>query len=843
MPEYSPDVCRELADKFAACDLLRPLRVDHYDAGTELSYDMTGVTPPDKANVTLTVDKFIGGGFAGQVYRVVVTSLTGPCGGLEVGKRYAMKILVPPSRGGRIFRDAIYKVGFQSPFSGQVNHAAARAGALWQKLIRRAAQLKFGSEQAVKDIHATFADAKIGSYGEISEWVEGRNWRFEADDQVDSRKARLEKIRQGKCSGPSSEYLSKKVFMDEFVKMLYEMGAPEFARQYYWWTCKSQPNVFKRTNTEDDPCAGLTAMDFRAGLALLPFLPMSPGDVALIFKGIARGSLVQFDRPDIARFKRFIEKHHEEFADLTEATEELLNSERVYRDSMIDVTHNHVRLLHDARLWRGISDAAVESWKVRNITDTSTDAAMKRSRLRTFMFAMLGVIPLLGRKMQTLLGRADLRAHYARMLTSANYMGRAIRGHLYEKIIKWHRKGRISRQRAMRLADAPWRAMLEIPLSFLPVFLHKWLTDLNAFRNAMRYVFVRPVKLYFNADARQQWMRDMIDSGLDKGMLTQDEARDIRNQLDDDYIQKYLKALAVHVCTAPITQLVSVILGIYLAVRHGGGMHESMAIIGTTVAIFQVIPISPGSIARGSYVVYLAIRERNIRDYNIAIFLGFFKYIGYLAFPIQMAYRYPNLARFMAGHWSTGAVHIIPVFGEHGALPEHATFDLFYNRPLTVRRRMNEVAQHRRTLNERTIHALPIAVACAIAVSAVELASFHIYGTLPTLKNIWWAVILIPAVFGSLTTLWAGSLTLQRRMLLVLKSALVMAIVSTGARLGLNWWLDVKDADWIKHLTIDGMWRIFLFGLIAAAGALRLETRLRAPRVQGELPVTEKISA
>ena len=65
------------------------------------------------------------------------------------------------------------------------------------------------------------------------------------------------------------------------------------------------------------------------------------------------------------------------------------------------------------------------------------------------------------------------------------------------------------------------------------------------------------------------------------------------------------------------------------------------------------------------------------------MFLGFFKYIGYLAFPIQMTYRYPALARFMAGHWATEAVHVVPVFGERGALLEHKIFNLFYKDDFT----------------------------------------------------------------------------------------------------------------------------------------------------------------
>jgi len=106
------------------------------------------------------------------------------------------------------------------------------------------------------------------------------------------------------------------------------------------------------------------------------------------------------------------------------------------------------------------------------------------------------------------------------------------------------------------------------------------------------------------------------------------------------------------------------------------------------LGFFQVFPISPGSICRGLYVVYLMISERNFRDYAVAAPLSFVKYIGYLAFPIQMAASYPALSQFMAGRWATGAVHIIPVFGEKGALLEHYVFDWFFNRTRVAGRRL-----------------------------------------------------------------------------------------------------------------------------------------------------------
>ena len=291
--EYSIEICKTLEARFRDAALHRPMRVQRYDAGTELVYDVKAVAGTNEGRIRVNVEKFIGGGFAGQVYRVKVLEIDaqqGPIGDIEVGGIYAMKILIPPSNFSCLFRNALYLVGFQGPFQLQVNPVAARAGALWQKFIRRAAKIRFGDESSVVDIHATFVDHTLGSCGEFSEWVEGRTWRLEVDDHLDV----LKKWRRGKQVDMtrlgSPEYRAKYQFMHEFVNLMHDMGGYEFARQYEWSTCKSQPNCLKRKNTDHDPHGGLVAVDFRAGLALLAFLPMSPGDFKLIFKGLNGGA-------------------------------------------------------------------------------------------------------------------------------------------------------------------------------------------------------------------------------------------------------------------------------------------------------------------------------------------------------------------------------------------------------------------------------------------------------------------------------------------------------------------------------------------------------------------------
>ena len=127
--DYSVDVCNELKSKVQGATLYRPMRVDRYDAGAELDYDVTAVAGGSSGHVRLRVERFVGGGFAGQVYRVEVLSIDSEeenPGGLEVGGTYAMKILIPPTAFSRLFRNALYWVGFQGPFQLQVNPTAAR---------------------------------------------------------------------------------------------------------------------------------------------------------------------------------------------------------------------------------------------------------------------------------------------------------------------------------------------------------------------------------------------------------------------------------------------------------------------------------------------------------------------------------------------------------------------------------------------------------------------------------------------------------------------------------------------------------------------------------------------
>ncbi len=846
---YHSETVRALERAFAEEKVERPLRARRYEPGDVLEYEVRGVVPDGRARARFEVERYVGGGYAGQVYRVKVLALEpleGGVGGLALGRSYALKLLVPASGLGRRIRNLFYGAGFQAPFSLQSLAAAGRSQALWQKFIRRAARVELGAEETVVDIHATFLDRRLGSYGEVSEWVDGRMWRLEVDDDLDARR----RWRPGdpETGAGSPEYRTKRVFMDRLVRLIRDVGAEELARQYEWWSLKSQPNALKRTSSDPDPSAGLVAVDFRAGMALLPFLPECPADVKLIVRGLGRGRLVQFDKGDTRKLRAYVEAHAVAFADLRGALETLEREDAAYRDSLIDITYHHVRLA-GSRLRRSVMAGFRECWRVRNMTDSTAAAGLERSGVLSFLFLLLGLVPLAtpvllvlawpGRRwglyvlwalplaapfLRRLWGRADLRRHYGRLVSSPGYFLRVFRARVDEGLVGWIRSGRVSEDRALRLRAAPGRYLLHLLLSVLPAGLHRFLTDKAVFKAGLARVFVRPFRLYFNASEREKWLRDMVAAGERNGLLTREEAGRITGQLGEPFIQKYLKSLAIHLLLMPTTHVVALIVAFFYVRLHPElSWQQATLATGVIFGLFQIIPVSPGSLARGIYTTSLILHERDFKDYSVAFGLSFFKYIGYLAFPIQMAYRYPDLARFMAAHWATSAVHAVPVFGEKGAWLEHFVFDTFYNFPLTVRRRAKRRAAARRGLRPRYAHAPAFALAGTALLAGLDFGWFRANGAVPALKSVWGAGVLAALVVAAVVSRAAGGAGLGRRILLGTASGALTGLLYALA----NTWLPALygAAAGAGGLGVKCLWNVFIFAVAGVVGAAVAETR------------------
>ncbi len=692
---YSLETCHKLRQIVEDANLEKKYPPSRYDTGDKLSFDLVGVCPDEKSKATFEIEKFVGGGFAGQVYRAKLIAIeenhTPSAHNLKEGETYAIKILIPPSSFSLKFRNFIYWLAYQGSFAAQTHYAAARVGVLWQKLIRRGAKIYFGREEAAVDTYATFFDATLGSYGEVNEWVKGRNWKFEIDDEIFKRKKwkKLDHIADNEQIN-SREYLTKRKFMAKLVQLMHDMGAPELARQYEWSTMKSQPNALLRVGN-DYRADNITAIDFRAGLALLPFLPMSPGDFKLILKGLLRGSLVQFDRGNLKKLDAFIEKYPNEFEDLKPAIEELKVRKQEYRKSQPDLSHQGFKLIYKKSLRKSVRAGLIKGWESKRIIDKAHGKKLEHSVFRFMLFYIVCILPFLGKFLRMLWGNQAYKNHMKSIFSVGGYLKRTFRAKQAHAMIDWYRDGRISDVKVGRLLKKPSVFWIQrFTLSWLPPKWHRFFSDKKFAWASIKYTFTYPVRFYRDAQFREIWLLENVKIGHEEGMLTDSEAEQIRQKIKDPFIQKYLKCVAVHVATLPITQVITLIVALYAMIALGETWAESLLIVGGIFAAFQATPISPGSLVRGTYVLYLMIKERDLKNYWIAALISFWHYVGYLGFPIQMVAKFPALSRLMAGRWATNIVHIIPVFGERGALLEHWVFDLFFNVPISIRKKVRK---------------------------------------------------------------------------------------------------------------------------------------------------------
>ncbi len=192
-----------------------------------------------------------------------------------------------------------------------------------------------------------------------------------------------------------------------------------------------------------------------------------------------------------------------------------------------------------------------------------------------------------------------------------------------------------------------------------------------------------------------------------------------------------------------------------------------------------------------------------------------------------MTYHYPALARFMAAHWATDAIHIIPVFGERGALLEHWVFCLFYNWPLTIRRRMRRRAEIRASIKPRYWHVGLCIPAVVIVLGFADFAYLLIFGQLPRFDSIRWLLLMapVPTLCGVAVTLGCAGAPLWRRIVSAAASGAVVGLLYTAIS------VTFAGGDVVApgQIVVVSVWRLFVFTVFAAVGAIFTELKLPDP--------------
>jgi len=171
----------------------------------------------------------------------------------------------------------------------------------------------------------------------------------------------------------------------------------------------------------------------------------------------------------------------------------------------------------------------------------------------------------------------------------------------------------------------------------------------------------------------------------------------------------------------------------------------------------------------------------------------------------------------------------VPVFGERGALLEHGVFTLFYNRPLTIRRRMEARRRLRALMKPRYLHTVLYAVLGAALFAGADVLYLNYFRELPDLKKIWPLAVLVPLLCGALVTMGAGGASMVKRIIGGLVGGLAVGALAPAAHVVLITGPTVPAAG---AVAVMGAWRVFIFSLFSVAGVLLTEISLPEPRAE-----------
>jgi hypothetical protein len=223
-------------------------------------------------------------------------------------------------------------------------------------------------------------------------------------------------------------------------------------------------------------------------------------------------------------------------------------------------------------------------------------------------------------------------------------------------------------------------------IGFLPIVLHRVILRPARIWAGIRTGFLFLKNFITSPEFREQWFLNEIAAGEKDGMLTTEERAHLEGVVKDPFIVRYLKCLGVHFATVPITQIVSVICSVpiwavWLLTKRtfvGRGPRrlrpDGCALSGNADFTRFHLPRRLCGLSDDQRTQPARLHHRRPR------FLFKIRRLPRLPAPDDhhLPAPCPLYGQPLGHQYGT---HVIPVFGEKGALMEHWIFDSFFNRP------------------------------------------------------------------------------------------------------------------------------------------------------------------
>jgi hypothetical protein len=605
--------------------------------------------------------------------------LASPCRAALPGQPVALKFLRPAHRWKEIFRDALFFLTCQVSFAPRLRESALRSGLLTAELVGRAAESEGRSPTEFAHPLGYFWDTRLCSYVEIYTWEPGRTQRYAPDDGLVLRWLGWERAL------PDTEMNRKRAYMSWLAAFCCRLGAAGVARQFEWDSWISQANVLTRL----EPVGGaeFVAVDWRVGLAVPFFLPLSPAHARLIWSGLRQGRRTLADWLDASQLDSARQAHSGWDAPLKGLANWLLLVDKEYRGALPDVWQNGFRFLIDPDRRNRVQAALLQDWERLGRITRASFQDLRASGLALWLFYGLGVVPFAGAFLQRLAGNADYRAHCRMLLTRSAYRRAVLAARRACDLMEWIQQGRISPASGSRLVGSLNHYLSQkILLAWLPSGLHRIAIDRQARRGLFRRWLIQPLHLLVSQPARELWLDSLLQSQFHRGVISEFELAGMRARLQKKRLQALISDMGYFAGLEIFSRLLYLVLGLY-GLLGGSFWPLFLAALG---------PISPSGILRFFYIAAQTILDlpevirlrsgRLLVSRLLGLLLAPWRFIGNFSVPLEMFSFEPRASLVLAEYFTAQLVRHVPVFGGRGKLLEFAAFQCSFSLPLSIAR-------------------------------------------------------------------------------------------------------------------------------------------------------------
>lgn len=647
-----------------------------YAAGECLSAQIYAPDGEALGTARFQIESYAGSGFAGQVYRAAVLEGAGMQG--EV----ALKILRPRSKAKNTFRELLFRLSFQTRFAPRLRETAVRTGLIWQAALRAAAEIELGESDAVPRPLGYFWDEASRSYAEIHEWVDGRAPRFTADDEI------ILRLFSGDIEQPASETQRLRRFMQQVVALCHKVGAHGLARQYEWYSFVAQANVLVRRQRSAGQ-SEFAAIDWRPGLAVPFFLPLSPAHARIAWQGLRHGLLAHFDQSDPGSLEPYLETHPQASGSLAPLLRRLKLDEPRYRLGIPDLWNHPLDLWRiPQRRWQ-VKEDLIEDWRRLDLVSHRSATRSRESRAVFLFYLFLDWLPLVGLGLLRLWGNEHHRQHLKLLFTRRAYFKRSLAARKAIDLLEWAAQGRIAPGQQQTFTTAGYLTC-KLLLSWLPVRLQRLALDGAERRKLFNRLATHPLRLALNARYRQAWMLELIDGYQRAGLLSVEQAGRLQVQTHERRLNGFARDLGLT-------------LGLEVAAK---GLYLGLAAYGVSSGDFLPLgvallsPIAPSGLVRAAYVGVQLLWElphilrRSDRKLLFTRLAGLsvapWRFAGNLFAPLEMFAYYSELSLLLCERLLSEMVAAIPIVGGREKLLAFWLFTLTYNLPLSLKRAVQQ---------------------------------------------------------------------------------------------------------------------------------------------------------